>query len=547
MKNKINYLSAFIMVMPFLWGLFYEFLVFICACLLCIGIANSVQKNKKFIYYKTYTNTAFLLFTIGYWISMFFAVDKGVAFSGVLKFTVPWIFLLFLMQLEKEKREECIKTIPTIAVIMLILSVVASLGEGTRVYFFQARRLGGFFQYSNTMALFFLIGIVLLAFEEKKNQKIWTKMMLLTFGILLTGSRTVFFMMILLFLFMYLREKTIRKKIMGLLGVVFVISSLYVCITGDYQNIGRYLSSSLESSTLLGRMLYNLDGIKLLGSHLGGVGYKGYYILQPLIQTGVYTAMFVHNDWLQIALDAGIITAVAFAVSVIGNIVSKDTSLRNKIVLVAISFHMLLDFDLQYFSIFAVMLFMFPLEKGRKEYNISKVKFLILTVCILYGYFAVSYFCCHLGAYEIADKMYPYDSQIKEVCMLSSSTIEEAESKANEVLAMNPYSYAAWNIKAVAELEKGNYTEMIQYKKQGLAITKYDILEYQDYIVLLKKAIDGTQGAEQERFINDLLCVEGQMMAVLEKTHKLAYRIKDKPELELGQEYKEYIGFYREN
>lgn len=545
-KNKGRGLTLLLTMVPFLWGLFYEFTVFICACLLLAGTWVIIRKQNKFVFFRTYTNIAFIIFTAGYWVSICFAIDKGLAFIGALKFTVPLIFLLFLMQIENDRREECVKAIPKIGIIMLIISVIAGFFEGSRDYFFQAGRLGGFFQYSNTMALFLLIGMILLCFEEKKNRKIWAEIILLVAGILLTGSRTVFFMMLAFFLFICIRERNMQKNIIGLLGIVLIVTSIYVFVTGDYQNIGRYLSSSMESSTLLGRILYNIDGLRLLSNHLGGVGYKGYSILQPLIQTGVYTTAFVHNDWLQLALDAGVITAIAFGLAVIGSIISKDTKVPNKVVLIAISLHMLLDFDLQYLVIFGVLLLMFPLERGKREWELKKTKIAILPLGVLYGYLAIAYFFNHVGLYEEADKLYPYDSQIKEVCMMNSSSMAEAENIADEILELNQYSYAAWNIKAVAELEKENYAGMIACKKKGLAITRYDILEYQDYIVMLSKAINASTGDEKENYISDLLCVEKQIQDVLGQTNNLAYRIKDKPELELSQEYKEFIEFYGE-
>lgn len=545
-KSKGRGFILLLAVMPFLWGLFYEFTVFICACLLLLGIGIIVKKRKKFVFFKTYTNIAFVIFTAGYWVSICFAIDKGLAFVGALKFTAPLIFLVFLMQIEGDRHEECVKAIPKVGIIMLIISGMAGIFEESRDYFFRAGRLGGFFQYSNTMALFFLIGIILLCFEEKKNKKIWTEVILLVAGILLTGSRTVFFMMLAFFLFMCVREKNMRKNIIRLLGIVLIVTSIYVWVTGDYQNIGRYLSSSLESSTLLGRILYNIDGLRLLCEHLGGVGYKGYSILQPLIQTGVYTTVFVHNDWLQIALDAGVVTAIAFGVAVVGNIISKDTKARNKVVLIVISFHMLLDFDLQYLVIFGVLLLMFSLEHGKKEWKFPKAAFSIIPVCVLYGYFAIAYLFYHVGLYEETDKLYPYDSRIKEVCMMNSSNMSEAEDMADEILKLNQYSYAAWNIKAVAELEKENYAGMIECKKKGLAITRYDILEYQDYIVMLNKAINVSTGSEREKYISNLLCVENQIQEVLGQTNDLAYRIKDKPEMKLSQEYEDFIEFYRE-
>lgn len=534
------------MIMPFVWGLFYEFSVFICACLLLIGISIRVKKNGKMVFFNTYISTSMILFTMGYWLSIIFAIEKGIAFIGALKFTTPLLLLLFLMQVEKEERERCIQMIPTVGSVMLGISIFASFFKVSRGYFFQAGRLGGFFQYSNTMALFLLIGIILLCFKKKKSKKTWIEIVFLTVGILLTGSRSVFFMLLVFFALLCMKERHMRKWLVLLVGGIFITTSFYVWVTGDYQNIGRYFSTSPEASTLLGRILYNIDGLHLLSGHLGGVGYKGYFILQPMMQTGRYTTMFVHNDWLQIALDAGIITSIALTVAVLGSVVSKDNGLRNKIVLIAIAIHMLVDFDLQYFTIFAILVFMFPLEKNRREVVVAKGTALLLPVVLLYGYLAVAYFLYHVGLYDTANKLYPHDTKIKEVCMLNSSTMESAEHMANEILESNSYSYAAWNIKAIAELEKGNYKEMIRCKKKGLSITKYNILEYQDYIVLLKKAIDGTTGKEQASYIEDLLFVEDQVQDVLEQTNELAYRIKDKPELEMEEAYIEYIQIYKD-
>lgn len=544
--------AVLLSVMPFLWGLFYEFSVFLCGSILSIILIERILRRNRLVYSVHYTNIAFVVFILGYWVSIFFAVDKGLAFTGACRFTVPGIFLLVLMQIEQEQREAYIRAIPCIGIVMLGVSLVGGIFESSRQYFFQAGRLGGIFQYSNTMALFFLVGIVVLCFKCNKDKKVWIEIIVLVMGILLTGSRTVFFLMVLFFLCLAIKETKMRKGIICLIGLVVLISVSYVAITKDYQNIGRYLSSSFTSSTLVGRILYNIDGIKILSQNMRGVGYKGYSILQPLIQTGDYTTRYVHNDWLQIALDAGVLAVVAFAVTVIGNIISSKTCIRNKCVLILIAIHMLVDFDLQYVVMFGVLLLMFPFEDVKREIVVKrrtsyiKVVFGLLPICLLYGFLSIPYFFYHIGEYDKANMLYPYDTEIKTACMLNSSNMTEAEKLADEIIASNKYSYAAWNIKAVAELEKGNYQDMIQFKKKGLAITRYDIREYQDYIVMLNKAINASEGSEREGYISDLLLVEEQIKSVLEQTNDLAYQIKDKPELELESEYKEFIQFYRE-
>lgn len=544
-----KYIVRFLKIIPFMWGIFYEFSAFLCGSILLLILCKEIFREKRMKLYMNRGNIAFAMFVLGYWLSVLWAIDRGAAFTGAMKFTVPGIFFLLLMQLKKEEREQYIQTIPQTGTWILALSVAAVLFESMKGYFWQAGRLGGLFQYSNTMALYFLVGLVIACFREQEQKKTWVEIFALVIGILLTGSRTVFFFMILFLLYICMKWKSLRSGILGMLGSIAVITVLYVGITNDFQNIGRYLSTSVNSSTFLGRILYNIDGFSIVKGHMGGVGYKGYDILQPLMQTGVYTTMFVHNDWLQIMLDAGVIPAIALVYAVLGNLFSKTLSARNKIVIVLIVLHMFVDFDLQYLAVYFVLLSMFELEKGEKIWNLQRIyrqlTGLLFTLGIMYTYMAVPYFCHYIGEYKMAEKLYGVDTQIKEDYMLQCDTIDEAEQMADEILERNPYSYAAYNIKAVAAMEENDYGAMIENKKKGLAITRYNILEYEDYIVMLKKAIDHSDGDEQEKYIQDLMMVEKRIEEVLDNTNPLAYRLRDKPELELPEEFREYIKFYQ--
>ena len=103
----------------------------------------------------------------------------------------------------------------------------------------------------------------------------------------------------------------------GLLLVSFAGAFAYVTFTGDFQNIGRFLTSSLNSSTLLGRLLYWQDGIKILMDYPMGCGWRGYSFLQGLYQTGVYEVRYIHNDYLQLMLDGGILPGLLFLILIV--------------------------------------------------------------------------------------------------------------------------------------------------------------------------------------------------------------------------------------
>ncbi len=140
---------------------------------------------------------------------------------------------------------------------------------------------GGYFQYPNVFALFFLAGVIILVGDgrwglEKCNVRVvwqgksarkcgqdgqeWCSrqnqqsrkgnrvrfagrfvcLIALLFGIMLSGSRTVFFLLVVVMLVFViaLREKRIRWTLCGLLGAVVVMTVVYAVVTGNMSAWG---------------------------------------------------------------------------------------------------------------------------------------------------------------------------------------------------------------------------------------------------------------------------------------------------------------------
>lgn len=550
-SEKKEYLfEAICMIFPFLWGGFHELSAYIMGVVIVIGITVACVNSGRIKYVVNSRSVLLLLYVACYWSVIIVAVDRGVALLGAVKFTVPLLFYVLMMQWEEQRRERVISLIPLSGTIMIVLCLAAGIIPELRDLFYQAGRLGGFFQYSNTMALYFLIGIVIVGFRKCLEKLDYLEAAVLILGIMMTGSRTVFVLMMLVFLYFMAFHKELRKKLLIVTGVLVLAAVLYTALTGDFQNIGRFLSISRKSSTLLGRILYNIDGLQLLMKHPFGLGYMGYSILQPSVQTGVYTTMFVHNDWLQTALDAGITAGIALLILVMCSLFSKSLSGRNKLIIFIMGVHMLFDFDIQYLAIFFILILAMGCEQRKREIRVSKevgkkvlLGFMMIPGC-LYTYCGIVSFLAFIGCQSAADNMYPFDSRIKTDLMLESSSTAEANRLADEIIGLDEYSYAAYNIKAVVALEDADYQEMIRYKRKGLSITKYDIAEYEDYILMLKKAIDNTAGEEQREYIQYLLEVNDMLEQVKRETNPIAYQIKDKPELELPKEFQDYIAFF---
>ena len=79
------------------------------------------------------------------------------------------LFLLTAMQFTVQEKAEILKAVPWTGLLILGISMGAFVTGIGKSVFFLSGRLGGSFQYSNTMALYFLLGMVILFYLEKKR------------------------------------------------------------------------------------------------------------------------------------------------------------------------------------------------------------------------------------------------------------------------------------------------------------------------------------------------------------------------------------------
>lgn len=278
------------------------------------------------------------------------------------------------MQLGPEVRERLFLTIPVSGITMTLLSYPTRWIPALTPYFYASGRLGGFFQYSNSFALFLLLGIIPLAFQKKRRFLCLAGILVLLFGILATGSRTVFVLTVLIFLWLCLTRKRLRIPLMLLLAACVAAALLFVAITGNQDTIGRFLTISLESSTLMGRLLYYRDVLPVILKHPFGLGYMGYYYAQGGFQTGVYATKFVHNELLQFAVDVGWIPTLLFAFALLRRLLARKTPAMQRMLLFAICAHSMLDFDLQFLSIFLSFSLRWTQRKGKRSYGNGKTE-----------------------------------------------------------------------------------------------------------------------------------------------------------------------------
>lgn len=516
--------------------------------IMIFGIILIIKKGEVVI--PKGINYYLLLFiALSYLFVILIAIDKGLAFLGFLKILVVPAFLFLLFQSNyKENKTIYYGTIPLSASIMTILSgVVFFIPRLSSFFYGSGKRLGGFFQYPNTFALFLLLGIIIILFKEKIKVSDYIMMLILLIGIFITGSRTIFILLLFALVFCFIKNKSARRLILSGASALIAIIIFAVIFQKGFASIGRILSISAESSTFLGRLLYDIDGLKIIFNKPLGLGYLGYNYVQGSFQTGLYSVRFIHNEFLQLALDAGILPLIAFLIIIIKSLISKNVLLLEKAIILTCCLHFAFDFDLQYTIIF--ILFVTALDFGKTVSVKLKKKFALSVLCSVFAlaflYFAFADFFYYIDKPQISLKMYRYNTEVLENVLLKAKTPEESEKQADFILKYNRFSVTALDAKASVCQHKNNFDGMVNFKKLAIKNSRYNIKSYEDYVFLLKAAIEYSKKKQNnfnvKKYTDLVLEVPNELEKLRKETNSLSYKLSQKPSFTLAKSASEYI------
>lgn len=333
-------------------------------------------------------------------------------------------------------------------------------------------------------------------------------------------------------------------------------SWIYANIFGQMQNIGRIYSTAVSSSTFLGRLLYYKDGLRLLRNHPFGLGYLGYYFLQPSIQTGVYQVRFVHNGFLQIALDVGIIPCLLFLSMLIRSFFSKRLNSNQKLMLASIAIHSLVDFDFEFTAILFVLILLLDFTHGREislashgRWAFYKILGIFLSLGMIYCGISMAIYAG--GNPHASAKMLPFYTEAKKAVMLEETDQKAAKKLAVDILRQNPYIAEAYDVLAASACLEENYQLMAQEKEKSVSIQKYNIEAYNRYVMLLSIGIESATAKEDwetaQMLLQKVVNVEEMLRQVKEETDPLAYKLRDQPDFELDQQVLQYIETAKEH
>lgn len=467
-----------------------------------------------------------------------FAVSAGMALVGALRLVVWVLFFLYASTYSPRERADILDVAAYEGAILSLITTAAFLYDAAAGIDDPNGRIDGMFQYANTWSLYLLICLIVLIMREKRRALDWPAMAVLLCGIYLSGSRGVFLLLLPLALTWgvdQLARRKDAKTVVIAAAAAAAIGALATALSGGLV-LDRLRAITLTSSSLNGRLLYCIDGLNMLLRHPLGVGYGGYLYLQPLEQTGVYILRFIHNEYLQAALDGGIPAGLCMAGLCAAMLLRKGVPARERAVVFAVAAHALIDFDLQ-FSAVAFLLLLCgaggrytEIVPGRR-----RVSGALCAACVLVlGFFSIVYALDFFERPAAAYVLFPADLSLAEKRLQSFPDVESAEPVADAIIASTDLSMLAWDCKLAAAARRADVSAMAEYKYQYLRLNRYRGEVYEDFAALLENAC--VQGSDPELVRYKILAqtVITQLEEVNRTTSFLAYRIADKPELDFS-------------
>ncbi|MBQ9860205.1 MAG: O-antigen ligase family protein [Clostridia bacterium] len=530
-------------------GVFHEFVSCLLAVVLLVWLGVQWGKKKTLSLCLTPAFGAMVALVLAYGATVLWAVDSGMAVFGFFKFLPLPLYMLVLMQ-QPDGRQRAIDGLPYAVTLMTVFSVVGMYLPVVSVYFTVSGRLSGFLQYPNTFAVLLLIAELLLLTGDRPRWWDYGCISILLFGILSTGSRTVFLLTVAangLALLLH-RNKKVRWVMLACIVAGVALVLVYCAVTDRFGVLGRYLNINLKESTFAGRILYMLDALPLVARHPFGLGYMGYYYMEQSIQTGLYAITYVHNDLLQILLDVGWVPFAAFMTAVGMSFFSRAVPMRHKLVMAVMLVHALFDFDLQYIAVFMVLLLLMAptpcknllLSRGRGLWY--ALTGLLAVACLYVGTVqGLTYFKC----YDEARDLYPWHTANEIRLLQELEDPAEAAVVADRILDRNPHVSVAYSVKSRYAYSIGDFASVITYKEKTIETAPFFHSEYWEYgdmlisgIRLYTKAGDIASAKVCERA---LLALSDKLAVQEERLSEYGAAIDTQPIFYLRKDQREYI------
>lgn len=543
MKEKLkfeNYNLAVILGLTLLFNAgFFDYSVAICGAAICVCLFVRLIQKKEF--YRRDQRLVFAIPVVLLGISVvvsLWAVDVSENLLGAMRLAVLCLWMR-LVRCSEEEEQTCAKNcVPFLGAAMIAVSVAAYFISSIRNSFWENGRLAGFFQYANTCALFLLAGVILVLSQQQKKVERYGLLMILLAGILLTGSRSVLLLGMIWAGYHAFRERSFRKPFLAGGAIFLILGGIVFWCTGSTKNITRIFSIFQSNSTIWGRILYARDAVILLMKKFYGLGRMGYYYSQGTFQSGVYHVRFVHNDFLQAALDYGVLAFLLLLIFAFWQLFRGKQASQEKELLIVLCLAGCMDFHFQY--LLMGMIAMLLLDYGKKEREkkrelVSEYAFLPVCCCV-FVYLAIATGSAKAGRTDLALSMLPDYTYAQEKAMKKQMGTEESYELAEKIIQKNSYDLSAYIVRGTVSASYFQVEDCIADFNRVIELDPYNVTYYAQYDRLLgsmeeQLAAMGETDTEQVQLIQERRKRLPSDLAAMEKrTSRLAYKIKDMPQ-----------------
>lgn len=560
---KIQNLILMIISVSLIWaGGYYEYIGAV------LGGAMSIMLVYIAIKFKTSKNVCLnpgLLFSglsvFFYIISCFYAVDSGMAFTGVVKKSVAFIFAVLILFINEMQRKKLIQLLPHMASIVCIagavgvaVSKVSAFVSGLKDFsvvindcIIKNGHFSGTFGYANTFALFMLLGIIVAVIKLNKSDIINSVEIVVMFaGLWFSGSR--FTLALLVFTVILILLNIDSNKIRAaVLVVIFFVGVVFGILFRSVDIIGKLFSDNL--STLYDRLLYWQDALLLIKKHPFGMGYLGYYYEQTQIQTGAYTVRYVHNDILQMALDIGIVPVCIMGVIIVLALLNRKRDYIERILIFTIFVHCIFEVDFEYTSVMFIFVLLLSCsnEKIYERFAVSttilKYNAVILGMICIYMALPLSFYAA--GNNSAALKTYPVYTDAAIAKLSKTRDMNEGKKLAEKILKQNDTVSTAYSKLAQAACQEKQINKLIEYEEKAIERNKFDKKVYVEYLSLLNDMLESESVGKSDNLTNMIIDKMKEVPNLIEKNKntvsRLGKKINDKVNIDLDERLLEKI------
>ncbi|MBY3619405.1 O-antigen ligase family protein [Acinetobacter sp. CUI P1] len=346
------------------------------------------------------------VFILLYWIAVWSAVDHEQAVLEAIKVSLLLPVSLLFSSLSERRRDQIWATWAWSGAGLTLWGLVFGL--------FREGRLESTLGYANVFAVIVAAGMAAgWRTYMRSNQKRYVVLCLIQLcGLLLSGSRAVLILVVIgaiAYLFMNRNSKSILLVGGGVLTVLIVVIAAGVIMNSG--GIVREITWNASEFEL--RRIYWSDAFQLWKEHwLAGIGGGGFAILYPSVYVN-----YVHQQFLQVALDAGVIGVLVF-IAMIGSALQAATRQGREGIVVILALllfcaHLAFDIDLAYplvFGLFIMLLTSMEMEgySGCDRTINKPVRVVMLSlgmiIVVICSWFTAGYIFKGLGEHATAQQ-----------------------------------------------------------------------------------------------------------------------------------------------